>query len=677
MTAKKESITEVGGAIAPLFNSAEVGKTTKAFRSLGEEADATSERLDSVKGVGRMERLNKVVGKTANSAKWLYGKIGGLLKIESKFAGVNAMTAQQVTLARSLGVSAKGLETWEGLASSAGLSAGSAGKMIKEMNEKFGKAKISGKDKAFGGAFKELGLSLKELESMSPEQKFMKITSALKEMGDQDKAKSLAQQIFSGDGSQFIGSLQKTKVSLETLYNEQAKLSVLTEEGRQGSEKYSNAMSSISTVVSSVKAEFCGLMGGALEPYVKNLAPKIGELFNEHRGNIKKFGQMIGAALPKIAEVVFSLVGVLTSAGSAIGSVFDSFGGFGAVAAEIGGALEQTIKTLGPKIGALINEHKDDIKKFGQMLGEALPKIGEFALSLLGVLASVGSVILKVIDAVGGFGTVAAVVGGVMSAKFAFSGYKMVKTIWDIGQAVAPLASSVLPHLGSVFVGVGKSIGSVATGVLPYLGSMLGGISQAIVPLASNALPLLGSMFASVGSTLASIGSTVFPMLLTGLRTITAAFMSNPIGLAIGLIGFAIGRVFTMWDDLKKAFMEGGVLKAIGTFFGFGGDDEEEKEKKSKTRRVVGDSVSKEFVTQDGSDAVGYSISGEKVPRYNSKELIPKPVPMASSTETKQLNDNRNVTINVYASEGQSSKEVAQSVHAEFMNTSGEMFDYA
>lgn len=543
------------------FLTRDTQKSLSTQRRLANALKKTGDRLNAVKGFGRIKKIGKAFGVTATSAQSLSGSIGFLSDMGSKLNSVNAITANQMNLAKSLGVSAKGLETWEGLATSAGLSAGSVGNMMKEMNGKLGKAIISGNSKPFGGALDDLGLSLKDLESMSPEQKFKKITSALKEMGDQDKAKSLAQQMFGGDASQFIGYLQNTKGSMEKLYAEQEKLSVLTKEGRQGSEKYVNAMTAVSTVLSSAKAEFCGLIGGALEPYVKTLAPKIGALFNEHRG---------------------------------------------------------------------------DIKKFGQMLGEALPKIGEFAFGILKVMTKVGSVIMTVVDAVGGFGTVAAVVGGIMTAKFAISGYQMVKTIWGIGQAVAPLVS--------------------------------------------NALPLLGSMFTTVGSTLASIGSTVFPMLLTGLRTITAAFMANPIGLAIGLIGLAIGRVIAIWDDLKKAFMEGGVLKAIGTYLGFGGDDEEEeKSKKPKgvTKHAVGDSVSKEFVTQGDSDAVGYSISGEKVTRYNSKELIPKPMPMASSTETKQLNDNRNVTINVYASEGQSPKDVAQSVHSEFMNTSGEMFDYA
>jgi hypothetical protein len=281
---------------------------------------------------------------------------------------------------------------------------------------------------------------------------------------------------------------------------------------------------------------------------------------------------------------------------------------------------------LAPKIGALFNEHRDDIKKFGKMLGEALPKIGEFAFSLLGVLASVGSTVLSVADAVGGFGTVAAIVGAVMATKFAISGYQMASTIWDIGKAVAPLAS--------------------------------------------GALPSLSAMFMSVGATISSIASTVFPALIAGIKAVGLAVMSNPITAIIGLAVLAVGRLIYAWDDLKKSFKEGGILGAAATFFGIGGDDEED------AKTPLEHNASETPTLQQHVPSSGHNVyaGGDLTRTENARSLSQMPLSPSSSVESKTV-DNRTITINVYTTEGQSPKDVAQETFLILNNDGGVLYD--
>lgn len=471
-------------------------------------------------GKGGIVKIGKAFETTAKFAGYLGTGIGKAVDFTKKMSAVNAQTAQQEKLAQSLGVSGKAFGAWSALAADAGLKSDSASKMIQNMNTKFGEAKKSGDVTPMTESLKMLGLSFKDLEKLSPEQQFEAIASAIKGAGDAQVAQSAAKKLFGGDATVFFGHLRTMKGGLKDIYAEQAKYNVLSEEGRSGAVKYASAMGNIGSVVSSASAEFFGLIGGALAPFIEEIGPKIGALFNEHRDSIKAFGAMIGEVLPKVVDVAFSLLDTVVS----------------------------------------------------------------------------------VSDALGGFGNVAAVVGSVLGMKFVYSGYQMVKTLFGVGQAVAPLLSGV------------------------------------------------------------------FPALIGGIKAVGLAFMSNPIGLAISVAVLAVGRLISAWDKLKAAFNAGGIGSAIATFFGMGGDSEEEKKAEESKKPVIG-VVPDDYTPSSQANA---SIAGG-TPR---KELLPVPVtqPQASSN---QVTDNRTVTINVYAAEGQAPKAVAEAVHDRFTGESGALYDCA
>lgn len=674
-----------------------IAKCTKKQRSFNQSIKITKRRLGSIKEVGAIKEFGKSLATSATQAKIFSGSFGVISKMGAQITGVNAVTAAQANLAKSLGVSAKGLETWEGIAKGAGLKAGSVGKLIQEMNGKFGKFKLPGGDKKFASSLKEIGLSVEELEKLSPEQRFKSISSALKDMGDADKAKALGKQIFGGDASQFIGHLRSASDSLDVMYQKQAKQSLISEEGRQGAVKFTSAIGSINSVVSSASAEFSGLIGGALEPYVKTLAPKIGELFKEHRG---------------------------------------------------------------------------DIKKFGAMIGEALPKIGEFAFTLLGVLTSVGSAILKVVDYVGGFGTVAAVVGSIMTAKFALSGYKMAQTVWSIGKAVAPIVTTAFPALiaGIKTVGVAFMTNPICLAV----GAIALAIGVVYVKWDSlkkyfvEGLNLLGRVFAysPIGLIVRGIGVAIDTVVqkwdvlkkyfVAGLNILGRVFAYSPIGLIIRGIGAAIDAVVQKWDALKETFTGGVVGKLVASVFGGGESEEEQTQKGEKSNREitgaeapvgksvektlsqssveqkkVGDSVKASTAATPQSTSsvevskrednaskapvgksaektlsapsveqrkVGDSVTAstkakplesaaaEVTTRKNSDAeakqnsssaaVSSSPKTLPANAESKQQVITNYVTINVAACEGQSSKEVADEVHDKFVtSSSGAMYD--
>ncbi|SHI81971.1 phage tail tape measure protein [Halodesulfovibrio aestuarii] len=546
------TMIKIGGAVASSFTSA-TQIVKGGFLKIGDSIRDVKKKQEQLTSSPAMKNVGDTFVKTGQQAKHMASSVWGAA---SAFASVitkaNAQTAEQVRLAKVLGVSGEAFGAWGGLANEAGCKANTVGDLMKKMNTNLGKPLKLGDNSAVTNSLKTIGLSFKDLENLSPEQKFKTVASAIKNLDDAQAAQSAANTLMGGDSGKLFSFLRSRKESVDELLDQQNKLNVLSDEGREGSLVYAQAMGRVSGVLSNATAEFSGLIGGALAPYIQE---------------------------------------------------------------------------IGPRIAALFEEHRDDIKAFGAGLGEALPKIGEFAFGMLNVLSNVGSMIAWVADAVGGFGNVAAIVGGIMGAKFVYSGISMVQTMWSVGQAIAPIVSSV------------------------------------------------------------------FPALIGGIRAVGLAVMANPIGAAIGLAVIAVGRLIFMWDELCKAFKSGGVLGALGKFFGVGGDDEEKEKKtapsipaKSPKTSSVGSAYAQSQPVQQQAVSKGTLPEGlptsQKVRPADNVYTQPVPlnkVPLSSSAsvESKQITDNRNVTINVYGAEGQNSHEIGEVVHAKFNDDSAALYDHA
>lgn len=348
----------------------------------------------------KMETMQKVAGAGVGAAfaqtrdeagKLALGVGATVTAFGAGVTVVNAHTAEQERLARSLGVSSDAFAAWGGLAKEAGFEADNVGDLMEEMTNKLGESKGLGEITPVTESLQMLGITFQELENLSPEQQFKRIATAIKGLDDAQAAQSAADILMGGEANKFFGYLRTREEGVEELLTQQKRLNLMTDEGRDGALKYSQSVGKLGSVVSSAAGEFSGLVGGVLAPYVEDMAPKIGEMFDEHR---------------------------------------------------------------------------DDIKAFGEGLGEALPKIGEFAFGMLGVLNSVGSAISWVADKVGGFGNLAVVVGALIASKFIMSTVGMAQSLWTVGSAVAPLVATALPGLIAGIKAVGLAVMSNPIGLV-------------------------------------------------------------------------------------------------------------------------------------------------------------------------------------------------------------------
>lgn len=308
-----------------------LGKTERKMKALQGVADA---------GVGKAFR------KTASDAGQLAVGVGAVVgTLGAAVTMANKTTAEQENLAKALGVSGVAFSAWGGLAKEAGFEADHVGDLIEEMNNKLGESAGLEEITPVKESLEILGLAFEDIVDLAPEEQFRTIAKAIKEMDDQQAAVSAADILMGGEANKFFGYLRSRKEGVDELLDQQKRLNVLTDAGREGARKYNAAVGHFTTVVGSATQEVAGLIGGALAPYVEDIGPQFSAWLNDHRGELEGFAKGLGEALPKIGDFAFSLLSVVQQGAAVIGTVADMVGGFENLAMIVGGAM--MLKTIG------------------------------------------------------------------------------------------------------------------------------------------------------------------------------------------------------------------------------------------------------------------------------------------------------------------------------------------
>lgn len=177
----------------------------------------------------------------------------------------------------------------------------------------------------------------------------------------------------------------------------------------------------------------------------------------------------------------------------------------------------------------------------------------------------------------------------------------------------------------------------------------------------------LGGMIKAFAGSLVSLATRAIPIVIGGLRALTVAMLTNPIGLIIGGIALAAGLIITNWRRVKDFFASiwepikpiwekfaafigkiwdviSAPFRAIGSLFGFGGDVEAN-------------------VSQN-------TIAGDVQPSFADASNLPAGGTVESNTYNNSFN------INVNAAEGHSVKRIADEVIRRIKEQSrGALFD--
>ncbi|QTG98290.1 phage tail tape measure protein [Wolbachia endosymbiont of Rhagoletis indifferens] len=140
-------------------------------------------------------------------------------------------------------------------------------------------------------------------------------------------------------------------------------------------------------------------------------------------------------------------------------------------------------------------------------------------------------------------------------------------------------------------------------------------------------ITLLGSTIfglkATILTTFSSLSSIVFPAVITGLRAITLAVMSNPIGLLIASLVTGAALVITNWQKVKDFFSSfwKSIIEPIGKAFSW-----------------IGNTVSSIFA--ENSPIRKFENNGNVVNKLSENSIFSNGNPLINNSAVKQFSEN-------------------------------------
>ncbi len=246
-------------------------------------------------------------------------------------------------LSLKTGVSAKALAGLKYAAEQNGASLGTVEMAIRRTASAMQDAKDGLAETQRG--FDRMGLSLTELEGLSPEEQFMKIAGAIANIPDPMARAATAQDLFGRSGMDMLPMLSEGADGLRKMMDEGVRLSGWTEEGANSADALGDAFGTLKTATMGI----FNAIGSSLAPTLKDLADKITGLVSKITDWAKAHPELtktlslvaigIGAVLTVIGGLIL-VIPVITSMIAAFGVVFHvALGPIGLISLAIAGLI--------------------------------------------------------------------------------------------------------------------------------------------------------------------------------------------------------------------------------------------------------------------------------------------------------------------------------------------------
>lgn len=257
-------------------------------------------------------------------------------------AATNKLTSEMSNLAKSVDVSLGFVQALTSEAKQIGLTSDNVVDLVEEMNNKLGEFKGLKEMTAVKESLQILNLEFKELDKLNPEQQFIKIFDAAKNLNDEQKAVSAVDMLMGGEANKLLGHLRNVDGAMLDIINRRLELNFLSEEGVKGAVAFNDALGFITDSATSMWQQFSGLLGNALVPIIKSFQDWIVANRKLIKSKLKewaeKFGQVISWLTPKIIWL--------------IDKIGDLFGWIDRIIKRLGG-FENAMKLLGVAIAAM------------------------------------------------------------------------------------------------------------------------------------------------------------------------------------------------------------------------------------------------------------------------------------------------------------------------------------
>lgn len=285
-------VRKMGASISKMTEKTEVG--------LRKIDAATSKVTESMFGVGKKAALG----------------IAGLTSALVVGAGaVNQMKLESDNMTRAMGLSVETAEAVTSAIKGIGLGSENVTDLAEEMINKLGEVDPS-KLGAVTDSFAQMGLNLRDVIKLNPEDQFNTITDALLKMEDATQAASAADQIFGGEGNKVIATLRLQGKSMEDITKNYQMMNFRTDQSRKGAEDMAKAQSKTAKIIGSLTQEVSGLIGKALAPMIDKFNEWMinnKELISQ---NLDKLFNSIGNSIGDVGQHMETLIGWIGDLGA-------------------------------------------------------------------------------------------------------------------------------------------------------------------------------------------------------------------------------------------------------------------------------------------------------------------------------------------------------------------------
>jgi len=231
-----------------------------------------------------------------------------------------------------------------------------------------------------------LGLSVVEMDGLSPEEQFNKVADALSKMDDASRAGAIAQKLFGRAGRQLLPMLQQGTAGINALRQEANELGrSMSGDDAAAAAEYTDAMNRVSSVWKGLKQQVGAALAPALAEVATNfaqIAVGVVEFVRENRGIIQGVAAAaaavvgLGTALSVAGVAIIGIGMAITSLGTIVGLVLSPAGilivGMAAAAAAaahyfgfigkatdwLAGAFETLSRVFSQNFGTILDELK-------------------------------------------------------------------------------------------------------------------------------------------------------------------------------------------------------------------------------------------------------------------------------------------------------------------------------
>lgn len=282
---------------------------------------------------------NKFTRALKNAQRRLDAFGSGMIGIGAKVAGVGAAAVGSIAAAgiafasagdkidkmsARTGIAADRLSALKFAAEQSGASIDDVGGAIQKMNRRLGRISVGEGTATQVAAMEELGLSLADIQSMNPEQRFMALADAIAGYGDQAAAAGLAQRAFGTGVDKLLPLFANGSAGIRELTAEAEKLGfVMSTEDTKAAAALGDAMNRVKSTLAGIYQQ----IGAAIAPAMTRLADLMAGAATKAVQFVKKYRDMIpaiaaaGVALITAGSIVMGLGAAFVALGSVIGGV--------------------------------------------------------------------------------------------------------------------------------------------------------------------------------------------------------------------------------------------------------------------------------------------------------------------------------------------------------------------